>query len=132
MNNEAITQYLLSFPEAVLDYPFGPDVAVYKIHDKMFALLGFSVWNDVPHTGKLNLKCNPLEAPALRDIFPAVLPGYHMNKKHWNSVMLDGSIPRSEVERMIDRSYALVVKGLKKSLRIGLEVRHGAQAIYRP
>lgn len=65
----------------------------------------------------LNLKCDPDEALALRDIFPAVTPGYHMNKKHWNTVQLNGSVPRGEIERMIDNSYLLVIKGMPRAKR---------------
>ncbi len=101
--------YLHSKPDAWLDHPFGPDVEVYKIRGKMFATLGYE--GDV---ARINLKCDPEEAMALRDIFASVIPGYHMNKAHWNTVILDGSIPRGEIERMIDRSYALVVRGLKR------------------
>ena len=75
----------------------------------------------------MNLKCDPAEALFLRDMFDAVVPGYHMNKTHWNTVILDGSIPRGEIERMIDRSYGLVVKKLKRAERVALEVRFGAE-----
>jgi predicted DNA-binding protein (MmcQ/YjbR family) len=67
----------------------------------------------------------------LRDIFDAVRPGYHMNKKHWNTVNLDGSVPSSEIERMIDHSYTLVVKSLPRTVRQGLEVRYGRAILYR-
>ena len=79
----------------------------------------------------MNLKCDPEEAMALRDIFEAVIPGYHMNKAHWNTIILDGSIPVGEIERMIDRSYGLVVKSMKKSERTALELRYGSEALYR-
>ena len=79
----------------------------------------------------MNLKCDPDEANALRDVFVAVIPGYHMNKKHWNTVILDGTIPVSEIERMIDRSYGLVVKGLKKAERQALELRYPKEQLYR-
>jgi len=118
--------YLLQRPEALEDFPFGPDVYVYKIRGRMFATLGSE-----QGTARMNLKCDPEEALMLRDVFDAVLPGYHMNKAHWNTVLLDGSIPRGEIERMIDRSYGLVVKGLKKAERVALEVRHGRDALYR-
>ena len=118
--------YLQSKPDAFLDYPFGPDVAVYKIRGKMFATFGY-----VEKVARINLKCDPEEAMALRDIFPAVLPGYHMNKAHWNTVILDGSIPTGEIERMVDRSYGLVVRRLKKSERSALEVRHGSESLYK-
>ena len=118
--------YLLSRPEAWEDYPFGPDVAVMKVRKKMFATLGYEA--DV---GRMNLKCDPEEALALRDIFEAVLPGYHMNKAHWNTVILDGSIVKGEIERMIDRSYGLVVKGMPRAERISLEVKYGSENIFR-
>ena len=126
MDFDAARTYFLSRPEAVEDFPFGPDVYVYKILGKMFATLGTE-----DGLARMNLKCDPEEALALRDIFEAVLPGYHMNKAHWNTVLLDGSIPRGEIERMIDRSYGLVVKKLRKKTRQGLEVRHGKEVIYR-
>ena len=67
----------------------------------------------------------------LRDVFEAVRPGYHMNKAHWNTVTLDGSIPSGEIERMIDRSYGLVVRKLKKTELIALEINHGLEEVYR-
>lgn len=126
MNFDATRAYLRKRPESVEDFPFGPDVYVYKIRSKMFATLVGS--EDV---ARMNLKCDPAEALFLRDMFEAVLPGYHMNKTHWNTVILDGSIPRGEIERMIDRSYGLVVKGLKRAERAALEVRFGIEALYR-
>lgn len=126
MNYNSAQHYLLGKPEAVEDYPFGPEVAVFKILDKMFATL-----DEEKGVAQMNLKCDPVEATALRDIFEAVIPGYHMNKKHWNTVILDGSIPVGEIERMIDNSYSLVVKGLTQAKRRGLEVRHGRDAIYK-
>lgn len=126
MNDKQAQAYLLSRPEAFEDFPFGPEVYVYKIRGKMFATLGFD-----DKTARMNLKCDPEEAMALRDIFDAVLPGYHMNKAHWNTVVLDGSIPTGELERMIDRSFGLVVKGLKKAERQALEIRYGSDTIYR-
>lgn len=118
--------YLRKRPESVEDFPFGPDVYVYKVIGRMFATLGTEAG-----VGRMNLKCDPEEALILRDVFDAVLPGYHMNKAHWNTVVLDGSIPRGEVERMIDRSYGLVVKKLKKSDRVALEVRYGRAEVYK-
>ena len=119
-NLDAVKQYLSSKPEALLDYPFGPEAEVYKILGKMFALLTHRNGQDC-----INLKCDPQEAIELRDVFEAVQPGYHMNKKHWNTVVIDGSLPQGEIERMIDNSYALVVKSLRKGERLGLEVRWG-------
>lgn len=129
MNYESAREYLLSKPEAELDYPFGPDVAVPKVRGKMFATLGEEIENGKT-VGHMNLKCDPAEAQFLRDMFESVLPGYHMNKVHWNTVVLDGTIPNGEIERMIDSSYALVVRGLKKAERVSLETRHGKAALY--
>jgi len=122
MNYQEAMQYLLSKPEAVKDYPFGPDVMVPKVKGKMFATLGTE--NDI---ARINLKCDPDEALALRDIFTAVIPGYHMNKKHWNTVILDGSIPQGEIERMIDNSYSLVIRSLPKPQREALAIKHSVK-----
>ena len=125
MNYENIRAYLLSKPEAVEDYPFGPQVAVMKVHGKMFATLATQ-----GEGVSMNLKCDPHEALILRDIFPAIKPGYHMNKRHWNTLVLDGSIPGGEIERMVDNSYALVVHGLSSSQRRAMEIRYGRAALY--
>ena len=119
-------QYCLSKPEAREDYPFGPDALVFKIRGKLFAILG-----EKAGTARINLKCDPDEAQMLRDVFDAVIPGYHMNKRHWNTVILDGSIPQGEIERMIDRSYGLVVKSLKKAERQSLALAYGEKQLYR-
>ena len=117
--------YLLKRPEAREDFPFGPAVAVFKIQKKMFATLV-----EDKSGARMNLKCDPNEALILRDIFKAVQPGYHMNKRHWNTIVLDGDIPNGEIERMIENSYSLVVQGLPKNARQSLEIRHGQEAIY--
>jgi len=122
---KTITDYLLSKPEAAESYPFDRVTSVYKVQGKMFGLLFFR-----EGSYQLNLKCNPQEAIMLRDVFDAVKPAYHMNKTHWNTVILDNSLPQSEIERMVDNSYALVVKGLKRSVREGLEARYGSAVIY--
>jgi predicted DNA-binding protein (MmcQ/YjbR family) len=116
---------MLGKPEAYEGFPFGPDVSVMKVANKMFATL-------VGETGisSMNLKCNPDEAIMLRDIFPAISPGYHMNKRHWNTIVLDASVPVGELERMIDHSYTLVVKGLPRAGRMALEIRHGKELLY--
>ena len=126
MNFDTTRTYLLLRPGAWEDFPFGPDVYVYKIENRMFATLALE-----KGVARTNLKCDPDEAEFLRSMFEAVLPGYHMNKRHWNTVVLDGSIPRGEIERMIDRSFGLVVKSLKKAERQALEIRHGKEALYR-
>ncbi len=125
MNGEQAKAYFLSKPAACLDFPFGPDVYVFKVRDKMFGTLGWE--HDLP---RINLKCDPEQAHVLRDMFDAVIPGYHMNKAHWNTVLLDGTVPPGEIERMIDVSYTLVVKKLKKAIRVALEVEFGPEHLY--
>ena len=125
MNTDQTGQYLLSKPEAQESYPFGPDAKVAKIQNKVFAILGTK-----EGVGQLNLKCDPMEAIQLRDVFEAVIPGYHMNKKHWNTLILDGSLPAGEIQRQIDNSYALVVRSLKKAERAYLERLYPADILY--
>ncbi len=93
----------LSNPGALEVFPFGPQVAVFKTKGKMFATLSSNegIWY-------VNLKCDPLWAQALRKQYPPVQPGYHMNKRHWNTVTLDGSLPDSLVRKMVELSYVLV------------------------
>lgn len=115
---ENIKQYLLAKSSTVEDFPFGEGVSVFKVKNKMFALLSLGK-EDKQHPEKpkdwwLNLKCDPQEAIMLRDIFSSVIAGYHMNKLHWNTVILDGSIPIGEIERMIDNSYLLVLSKMSK------------------
>jgi predicted DNA-binding protein (MmcQ/YjbR family) len=126
MNYQQARNYLLSRPEAWEDFPFGPDVAVMKIKNKMFATLAWS--GDEAHS---NLKCDPDEAVMLRDIFKGVLPGYHMNKRHWNTVILDSDVPVGEIERMMDRSYGLVVLGLTKIERDALILAYGKDTVFK-
>lgn len=118
MTPRRLKQYLLSLPDAEEVFPFGPDAAVYKVQGKVFAL----VYEMNGHLC-INLKCDPAEARELRDVFSAVIPAWHMNKKHWNTVILDGSLPDGEIERMIDNSWHLVVRGFRKAIRTGLETR---------
>ena len=126
MKYQQAKRYLLNKPEAIEDYPFGPEVAVFRIKSKMFATL-----TETSDGAAMNLKCDPDEALALRDIFEGVIPGYHMNKKHWNTVLLNDTVPVSEIERMIDRSYGLVVKSLKKMERTALELQYGPDVLYQ-
>ena len=109
MNGEQARAYFLSRPEAVEDFPFGIEPPVFKIKGKIFGFLRYK--SDIGH---INLKCDPEEARILRDIFKTVIPGYHMNKEHWNTVILDGTVPREEIENMIETSYFLVIQNLKK------------------
>ncbi|HED34631.1 MAG TPA: MmcQ/YjbR family DNA-binding protein [Gammaproteobacteria bacterium] len=126
MNYKTIKNYLLSKPEAGEDYPFGPEVAVFRVKNRMFALLFMK--NEV---ASVNLKCEPWKAAALRDVFDAVIPGYHMNKLHWNTVILNGSIPAVQIREMVDHSYAQVVKGLKKIEKNALVHAYGENEIYK-
>ena len=105
-------EYCLSKPGTTEGTPFGPDVLVFKVAGKMFALAAF---DEVPTT--VNLKCDPDLALDLRDKYEQVRPGYHMNKKHWNTVEIESGVPIAELRRMIDHSYELVVKGLPQTAR---------------
>jgi len=104
--------YCLTKRGATEETPFGPDVIVFKVGGKMFALASL---DDVPP--RVNLKCNPERALDLRDRYEAVQPGYHMNKKHWNTIELSGGVPDAELRELIDHSYELVAKALPKSRR---------------
>ena len=125
MKKEKVRHYFLSCPESYEDFPFGEEITIFKVKNKWFGLL-------VEREGNLqiNLKCDPDEALILRDLFKSVLPGYHMNKKHWNTVILDGSIPEKEIEAMIYSSYVLIVEKLKKKDRLSLEAKYGKQILY--
>jgi len=117
MDNKITRNYLLSKPESIVIFPFGEDVEVFKVKHKMFATLAIGKMGKGDNEQKdwwMNLKCDPDEAIMLRDIFPSVIPGYHMNKRLWNTIILDGSIPQGEVERMIDNSFKLVVSKMTK------------------
>jgi len=103
MDHKTVEEYILSMPNARLDYPFGEDVAVYKVGDKMFALIG-----EKKQPINLSLKCDPLLAETLREKYVSVMPGYHLNKKHWNTLVLSGELPWDEVQVLIRHSYDLV------------------------
>ena len=109
MNRDSVLDLCLSLPEAVEDYPFGDDVAVFKISGKMFALVPL-----IGESGSVTLKCDPVRAIELRAIHQAVRPGYHTNKRHWNTVDLDGTIADDDLSAMITHSYELVIKGLPR------------------
>ncbi|MFO7664352.1 MAG: MmcQ/YjbR family DNA-binding protein [Chloroflexota bacterium] len=112
MDLQELQSYLLAKKAATEETPFGPDSLVYKVMGKMFALVA---WEAEPLT--ITLKCEPGQALFLRDVYPAVRPGYYMNKNHWNTVTLDGSVPQPELLGMIDDSYDLVVNGLPRTTR---------------
>ncbi|MGH3239914.1 MAG: MmcQ/YjbR family DNA-binding protein [Spirillospora sp.] len=104
---------------AVEDYPFGDDVAVFKVAGRMFALVPLGSSEDSPQ-GSVSLKCDPDLAVDLRGRYAAITAGYHLNKRHWNTVVLDGSVPEEELLELIDHSYELVVASLTKAQRAEL------------
>lgn len=103
MDFKKTEEYILSMPDARLDYPFGEDVAVYKVGDKMFALMP-----ENKNPASVSLKCDPLLAKLLREKYETVMEGYHLNKKHWNTILLTGQLPDDEVCALILHSYNLV------------------------
>ena len=103
MNHKEVEEYILSMPNSRLDYPFGENTAVYKSGDKMFALI-----SEKSEPLQLSLKCDPLLAETLRQKYETVLPGYHLNKKHWNTILLTGQLSEDEVKDLIRHSYELV------------------------
>ena len=105
MDHKTVEEYVLSMPNARLDYPFGEGVAVYKVDDKMFALI-----QEKSDPVQISLKCDPQLAQLLRERYESVMPGYHLNKKHWNTVILSGQLPWSEVQDLIRHSYNLVAE----------------------
>src|SRR5207237_1752803 len=112
MENVEFREYCLTKPKVTEGTPFGDTVLVFKVEGKMFALMSL---DEVPATA--NLKCDPDLALELRDRYEQVRPGYHMNKKHWNTVEIEGGIPEAELRKMIDHSYDLVVQGVPRARR---------------
>jgi predicted DNA-binding protein (MmcQ/YjbR family) len=115
MSLEEISEFASGLTGVVEEQPFGPDVDVLKVGGKIFAILSPE---DSP--GAISLKCDPDLAIELRLRFAAVIPGYHLNKRLWNTVHLDGTIPDDEILRMVTHSYEQVVAGLPKSIRESL------------
>ena len=116
MDQQQVREYLSNKPFTVETFPYGDDISVFKVKHKMFATLaedkmskGDESVDEDNSFWRVNLKCDPQEAIALRNTFPSVIPGYHMSKVHWNTVKLDGSVPRSEIQQMMDNSFNLVV-----------------------
>lgn len=112
MNVEDISEYCLRKKGVVEDFPFDEETLVFKVAGKMFALIPLE---RVPL--QINLKCDPEQVVELREKYDAVQPGYHMNKDHWNTVIIDGRLKSNLIFEWIDNSYGLVVKGLKKADR---------------
>ncbi len=105
LTHKALEGYILGMPNARLDYPFGKGAAVYKVGDKMFAIIA-----EKSHPLRVSLKCDPLLAQTLRDKYETVLPGHHLNKKHWNTVVCSGQLSDAEIFDLVRHSYELVAK----------------------
>jgi predicted DNA-binding protein (MmcQ/YjbR family) len=112
MTHKQLEEYLLSKLKSRIDYPFDDVTPVFKVFNKMFALVSTD-----ENPLRINLKCDPADAEALRGMYRAIIPGYHMNKRHWNTIILDDTVPAELLYELIDHSYDLVVKTLKKSER---------------
>ncbi len=116
MDIEHLREYCLSKQGAEETLPFGPDTLVYKVGGKVFLLTGLD-----SEELRFNVKCDPDKASELREEFSCVLPGYHMNKKHWNTIVVDGSVSSRQLKEWIDDSYDLVLGSLPKKRRDELE-----------
>jgi predicted DNA-binding protein (MmcQ/YjbR family) len=114
MNIEEFRNYCLAKKGVTEEFPFDHSTLVFKVMGKMFALTNADEFESV------NVKCDPEEAVELREKYPAVVPGYHMSKKHWNTIVMDGSIPDKLIRKWVDDSYGLVIKGLSKKLQESL------------
>ena len=110
MNIEQIREYCLRKKGVTEEFPFDEETLVFKVLGKIFILASL---DSIPL--QINLKCDPGKVVELREEYEAVQPGYHMNKKHWNTIIIDGSIPNKKIFEWIDNSYNLVAKGLRKT-----------------
>lgn len=108
MDIERFRNICLGLDNVTEEFPFGPNTIVFKVNGKMFALAGLDMFESI------NLKCDPEEAIELRERYPAVQPGYHMNKQHWNTIMMDNSISDKLITEWIVNSYELVKKKIPK------------------
>jgi predicted DNA-binding protein (MmcQ/YjbR family) len=108
MNIEDYREYCISKKGVTEELPFGPETLVFKVMGKIFALTSLDTFESV------NLKCDPEEAVKLREQYDAIIPGYHMNKKHWNTVLMDDSVSDKLLKQLIDHSYELVANSLTK------------------
>jgi predicted DNA-binding protein (MmcQ/YjbR family) len=113
LDSNTVADYCRSLSGATEGYPFSPDALVFKVGGRIFAILV---------EGSVSLKCDPLLAQALREEFSAVTPGYHLNKRHWNTVQLDGSVPDEVLMEWIQDSYALAIAGLTRAQRASLQM----------
>jgi predicted DNA-binding protein (MmcQ/YjbR family) len=117
MNIEELRDFCISLKGVEETLPFGPDVLVFKVMDKVFLLTDFQ-----QHPLQFNVKCDPEEALLLREQYPCVTPGYHMNKKHWNTIVADGNVSDTLLLKWITDSYNLVVNKLPKKQREQLQL----------
>jgi predicted DNA-binding protein (MmcQ/YjbR family) len=115
MSPGQLRDHCLSFPGAEETFPFGPETSVFKVAGKMFALSQLAA-----ESLRVSVKCDPGLAEALRSSYAGVLPGYHLNKRHWNTVIVDGSMPDETVRDMVEDSYDLVVSKLPRARRRAL------------
>jgi predicted DNA-binding protein (MmcQ/YjbR family) len=115
LNIESFRNYCIQKKGVTEELPFGPDTLVFKVMGKMFALTNLDLFTSI------NLKCDPEEAVRLREAHPSILPGYHMSKKHWNTILMDSSLNDKMIMKLIDDSYELVVAGLPKKDKRALQ-----------
>lgn len=127
MDIEKFREYCLLKKSVTEELPFGPDTLVYKVMGRLFALCGV---DNVP--GSCNLKCDPERAQELREKYASIIPGYHMNKKHWNTIVWDGSISDKLIQELIDHSYSLVVSALPVNQRNEMEEGLPAKKLKTP
>lgn len=111
MNTECIREYCLAKPSVTEGFPFGNDTLVFKLHNKVFLILSLS------DNKTFNAKCNPDYAVTLRAQYPEIVPGYHMNKMHWNTINFGGNLHNSLIIELIDHSYQLVFNSLPKTFK---------------
>jgi predicted DNA-binding protein (MmcQ/YjbR family) len=123
MDATALRRWCLRQPGAVEEFPFGPETSVFKVGGKMFAL---SALDGAPL--RVSVKCEPELAVDLRNSYDAIRPGYHLNKRHWNTLTLDGSLPDQLVRDLIEDSYDLIVSALPKRVREYIAGGEGTQA----
>ncbi len=116
MEHDSLRLECLSLPAVREDMPFGPDTLVFKVGGKMFALLSLDAWPP-----SINLKCDPDRSLELRERYSAIAPGYHMNKKHWNTLTFDGSLSAPLTKELIAHSYSLVRSSLPKAVQATLD-----------
>lgn len=105
LSHKELEEFILGMPDARLEYPFGDDAAVYKVGDKIFAII-----SEGSNPVRVSLKCDPLLAQTLRERYETVVPGYHLNKKHWNTIVCSGQLARDEIFDLVRHSYGLVTE----------------------